>query len=730
MERDENDDVWDSFTKEDKAVAVKENNLFGSKSKAKPKPSATVEFAQIRVGANQPTEKKPKFTAGEEESSIPFQSKRTQQQKADDFQDYYLRGLGPAVQKSNRIDDSNKHSLDLDDEPVESNRGGGGGSLIERTVGQGLPKERGGGSLIGRSIQQALKNEKPKKIEGYDFNGNSQRNMVRPSEDSDGSGVHTVASDPVVCSTTATMKWSREQAAQRDSEQDFEENPWTFSFSQGGITPVAQPLPGQQSASTEAVSGVDGKVVFREYDHTYWVKDKEKDEYVRVMVSASALWKYYNENAKYSTGIHHGGTYVNNIESKLPRSILVYLCNFYSRAMELPKSERTLLTYPDRILFYTQVLKQMGGMTKKNGQLFEWKDTAYVLPFPLVAAGVWDLFECWLTQDLEQSMKNEPVVLEKTLDDGPLQEVFLFLSNWFWRGEQQEFREVLKEECPPLFKLLEVKRQALILLEATVMNQKSDKEDGGLRGTDNYSLAKKFAGLALRAGTAMHSYLELRIKNGGKEVDYEDLLLGKEIKRSANDFLIKIIIRGVLGTYRPDLSEVAFVMLKYMIGMKSDCIFQLNQKEFAVADFKASQPCIDDALRFGKVITREGMDWVVLKDLVIPKSSEIWKYTFQLSVYRKGMIMNKISPFSSIGYLFLFSPTYPKGFLIVEIHLDTIRTSLELKGQTFTAPEHLDKALQFRLEWLEKMQRAHKETGRLIDEVSFVQSGGQMEELL
>ncbi len=727
MERDENDDVWDSFTKEDKVVTVKENNLFGAKSKAKPKPSAIVELAPLRVGANQPTEKKPKLSVSEELSSIPFQSKRTQQQKADDFQDYYLRGLGPAVQTSNRVDDSNKHSLDLGDEPVEPNRGGGRGLFAERTVGQGQPKE-GGKSLIGRSIEQALKNEK-QKIEGYDFNGNSQRNMVRPSEVSDGSGVSDRVSDPVVCSATTTMKWSRGQASERDSELDFDENPWTFSFSQGGINPVAQPLPGQQSASTEAVSGVDGKVVFREYDHSYWVKDKEKDEYVRVMVSASALWKYYNENAKYSTGIHHGGTYVNNIESKLPRSVLVYLCNFYSRAMDLPKSERSLLTYPDRILFYTQVLKGMGGMTKKNGQLFEWRDTAYVLPFPLVAAGVWDLFECWLIQDPEQSMKNEPVVLEKTLDDGPLQELFLFLSNWFWRGEQAEFREVLKEECPPLFKLLEVKRQALILLEATVMNQKSDKEDGGLRGTDNYSLAKKFAGLALRAGTAMHSYLELRIKNGGKEVDYEDLLLGKEIRKAADEFLIKIIGSGLIGTYRPDLSEVAFVMLKYMIGMKSDCVFQL-EKGFAVADFKASQPTIDESLKLGKVFTKEGMDWVVLKDLVIPKSSEIWKYTFQLSVYRKGMIMNKIAPFSSIGYLFLFSPTYPKGFLVVEIHLDTIRSSLELKGQTFTAPEHLDKALQFRLEWLEKMQKAHQETGRLIDEVSFVQSGGQMEELL
>jgi hypothetical protein len=76
----------------------------------------------------------------------------------------------------------------------------------------------------------------------------------------------------------------------------------------------------------------------------------------------------------------------------------------------------------------------------------------------------------------------------------------------------------------------------------------------------------------------------------------------------------------------------------------------------------------------------------------------------------------------TIVYLIIFSPNLPH-FIILELDLSLVQCEV-VKGEgVLTAIEHVDRALQYRLEYLQEMQAQYIKTGVGIDEREFTKNG-------
>ncbi len=529
-------------------------------------------------------------------------------------------------------------------------------------------------------------------------------------------------------------QWTAEEAAKRDNEVDPEENSYSFSHQRERIVVMPQPPKGKLANDDDAVIGFAGNVAFSEGKHAYYVPVKGTKDHIRVLMSASKLKDYYHANAQYKDdgGFAPHPTYVKRIEAKLPQSVLIFLCSFYTDVVLTDDTARWSMTYTDRITIFEDVIKQMPKTTDYSGNLKPYVELEYIDPFPLVGGGVWDMLEEWLMNG-PKAVDMEPKLSPKVADPSPLYNLYLFLSEWFWRKEHGDFRQVIRENCMPLYRLMEIQKNATEMLHQLLGHTEKDRPD-------NYGLARKFGSYAAPIGSAGHLYLEMRIKNGSADAyeEYPSLLIGKGIKAVCERIVRVVVDSKILGTYQPHLSEVAFVMLKYMTGCKSDYIgFNEVTKEYMVADFKFSRVFLESALKLAaelgvrvQVDKRTGMHMLDFSNITVAKGSDLWKFAFQMSTYRKGGLMNSLRPFSFTASLIAVAESYAPGYLVVRMKMDTIKTALERGGPELTAPQHVDKALQLRLYWLVWMQEEHERTGQFIDEREFTESGGKMRELL
>jgi hypothetical protein len=109
---------------------------------------------------------------------------------------------------------------------------------------------------------------------------------------------------------------------------------------------------------------------------------------------------------------------------------------------------------------------------------------------------------------------------------------------------------------------------------------------------------------------------------------------------------------------------------------------------------------------------------VTLRQCTLTKSTNLWKYAFQVGVYRKLLLLNGHPDVSRTARLVVFTPGVP-GYVEAVLVLDSISAVVREGEAALTVLEHVDRALQYRARELRKMQRYHEEKGEVVDERTF-----------
>lgn len=476
--------------------------------------------------------------------------------------------------------------------------------------------------------------------------------------------------------------WSVTEFLDREqNEVDYDEIPYTFMQTEDN----------EKNLKPESGS----RVSFVENTHKYYVNNKDGNAVVRVKLSASKLWEYYNTGVIKEGGFGSHPTYVKNISENLANAVVFYLVEFYKR-MALTGNKR-ILTHNERIKLFEELKRANPQVSKQFNDKLK--------PFEVIGGGFYDVMERWLL--LPNCDQIDPFGEH---EDEPLHvQHFYFLMHF---SLSEEMKRYALSGCIPLANLITIKNAACMIYRD--MQQMSGDGDKQSVPVDVFSAANHFASTPREAGTEWHAYVEYKIKN----IPYQrNLLIGKEDIGNADYMITQLIQSERIGIYRKDLSEVAFVTFKYMISGKSDGVFQLPSGDFMLIDLKRAKGLIDELVRRGvQIIDNKA----VLANMTIPKSSDLWKYCFQLGTYRKIKKLNKVGNVLPVALLIVQYPTRI-GYVEIECHLDSINTSLDTKAglPEYSVLEHVDRAFQYRLKKLEQAQLLYEQTGNYIDENCF-----------
>lgn len=160
----------------------------------------------------------------------------------------------------------------------------------------------------------------------------------------------------------------------------------------------------------------------------------------------------------------------------------------------------------------------------------------------------------------------------------------------------------------------------------------------------NTDIFREITNRARENGTQLHAYMEELLKFGKSDIVLPDVQDKVNIDALMNDYLKPMFDSGKFK-FRADLSEVAIGSLKHKVCGKSDLIIEdLTTGELFILDFKRAD--LKELLNKPYVpIGSIGRKY----DFDVPptKSGDVYKYAFQLGVYRKLHMLHgyKVKPF-------------------------------------------------------------------------------------
>jgi hypothetical protein len=457
------------------------------------------------------------------------------------------------------------------------------------------------------------------------------------------------------------------------------------------------------------------RVRFNEESHEYSLLGSDGVTWHRVHLSASSVWKFYDAlpSAKefetdFKSGFGYSGKYVSRLVTYLPEYLYQYIVeyvweeSFMKQLMEIQtlakdpsqktKYEAELFKFSyDKHHRFGRVVKEIH---KKRG------DAEPTNPYHVLGCLALQKLENWLLECWNQPDKRPLGMINYTAPEFFYNILGVLVGLRY--GQVLDFYlKRFEISCYPLY--------------AMATDYLDKKRLNVVKSMSTQDVIDHLVGRASKDGSDVHLHLEEYLKNGSPSVS-----CCREDEFNCRWFIEEYVERHLGGraAYINDLSEVALLSHKYQIGAKMDAVFLTGDQQLTVFDWKRSDGLLKNMPPFNSEELRPLTDCphgrlYIPKNKVMCPSWDLWKYAFQLGVYRK-ILKLRGHDVSDTAYLVLFIQRYP-GYTLIELDLNHYTTERKKGEGQFTVLEHVDRAFQYwysivetvRKKWEEK---THKKT--------------------